>query len=605
MPCRKLPHSATPARHQTWLFGLLLVVATVAVFAPVVHHEFVVWDDDLHVYANPRLHPVTWTRVGAFWQAPYQHLYIPLTYTAWAALTWLSQTLLPGPLAAWPFHSLNLLLHLGSTLVVYRLGLLILAAPERTDSRLAGAAAGALLFGLHPLQVEAVAWVSGLKDVLCGWWALVAIWQYLEYARSPGERRGWGHYGLAMGAYGLALLAKPAAVVVPGMAGLLAVWGLGQRWSQALRALSGWVVMAGFWGLWTKGQQPDAALGWITPLWARPLIALDAVTFYVGKLLWPVGLGPDYGRTPQVVLEQGIGSVMALLPLVLGVGLWRRRQRLGGLGSAMAVFVVGLLPVLGGLPFMFQTYSTVADRYTYLAMVGAALGLGWAVQQAGRQRLVWLGSLLLLGVLGWRSMVQVQVWQDTVTLFTHALRVNPRRALAHNNLGLVLAQQNNLDDAMAHFLTARQLQPGFPEAHYNLGKTLTLQGRLDDAIPAYLEALRLRPQWAEAHNNLGVTLAAQGKYADAMPHYAQALLLKPDWAQAHYNIGEALARLGRTAEAIAAYQAALHWRPAWSQAAAQLTRLTATQPPSVPPTVSEAPLPAWHTTQEQAVDAMP
>jgi hypothetical protein len=540
MSCRKPVYSTTPQRCQSWLLGLLLVAATAVVLGPVVHYDFVVWDDNLHVYENPRLHPVTWEKVLAFWQAPYANLYIPLTYTVWAALAWLTHVVGPEPLTAGLFHQLNLLLHLGSVLVVYRLGLLLLAQNRDPDSRIAGAAVGALLFGVHPLQVEATAWVSGLKDTLCGWWALVAIWQYLEYIRASTRKRCGVHYGLATVAYGLALLAKPAAIAVPVMVCVLDTFILRRSWQHVARALGGWLVVAGLWGIWTKGQQAEPAIGFITPLWARPIIAADAITFYLGKLLWPIGLGPDYGRTPQMVLEQGVGYITAPITLLLGLGLWCFRRQLWGVAVAILVLVAGLLPVLGGVPFLFQDYSTVADRYVYLAMVGPALGLGWVVQRLGRRRLVWLGSMLILALLGWQSAEQVQVWHNTVTLFTHALQVNPSSALAHNNLGLTVAQQGKLDEAATHFHTALRLKPHLPEAHYNLGNVLMLQGKLDEASASYTTALQLRPPWAEAHNNLGVVLAAQGKLPEALVHYAQALLLKPDFAQAHANISKAL-----------------------------------------------------------------
>jgi hypothetical protein len=179
------------------LLGLLVVVVTAAIYMPIASYDFVAWDDDLHVYANPRLHPVTWSHMFAFWEAPYQYLYIPLTYTAWAALAWLSTQLLPmSPLHAPLFHGGNLLVHLGSTFVSYRLGLLLGLNPV-------AAAVGAAAFSLHPLQVEPVAWVSGLKDVLCGWWALTAIWGALVYLQTPEHRSQRQQYCLATMAFAL------------------------------------------------------------------------------------------------------------------------------------------------------------------------------------------------------------------------------------------------------------------------------------------------------------------------------------------------------------------------------------------------------------------
>ena len=589
MACRNGIVTYVSHVHPAWWAALVLVVSMLLVFGPVTTFDFVVWDDDLHVYANPHLTPFTWPHISIFWRAPYEHLYIPLTYTVWAAVAWISQPEYPHPMSAEPFHRLNLLLHIGSVFVVYRLGVVLLNRQATPASQTVLAATlGALTFGLHPLQVEAVAWVSGLKDVLCGWWTVVALWQYLVSMQS---KQGWKkalHYSTATVAFGCALLSKPTAVTVPVMAGLLAIGGGRQTWQQALRALGGWLLLALAWGMWTKSQQPDIALTFVVPLPMRPVIALDTITFYLWKLLWPVGLGPDYGRTPQMVLEQGRGLLTAMVPLGLGALLWRWGRQCTGLRLAGGVFLAALTPVLGLIPFMFQVYSTVADRYVYLAMIGVALGVGWLSQRLSQPRAVVIAAALLISLLAWRSTQQVQIWRDTTSLLSHALQVNPQSAMSHNNLGLTFAQEGRLDIARSAFQTAVQLQPNLPEAHYNLGKAFTMQGQFDTAIVHLKTALQLRPGWAEAHNNLGVTLATQGQHAAALAEYAKALLLKPGWADVYYNIGNVLAQQGRYAEALTAYRIAVRSRAVWLPATISLARLLTTHFSSSPQAIREA-----------------
>lgn len=485
------------------------------------------------------------------------------------------------------------------------------------------AAIGALVFGIHPLQVEAVAWVSGLKDVLCGFWALVAVWQYLRAAQTNSTRAWWGHYGTATGAYALALLAKPTAVVVPVLAGLLAMRGLGQTWRTAGRALGGWLAVALGWSVWTKGLQPDVLLGTVPSWLERLLVAADTVMFYVGKLLWPLGLGPDYGRTPQVVLEQATlwGISVAVLGGALGLW-WVSRRWLPGLGLAAAVGVAALLPGLGLVAFAFQAYSTVADRYAYLAVVGAALGIGLVLRRWSHHGVVWgLTALMVVGLI-WRSVQQVTIWHDTTALFTHALQVNPRSALAYNNLGWTMAQRGDLDRAIGHFQQALQLRPQMLEARYNLGDAFAKQGKLQEAVAQYTAVLQRKPAWPEVHNNLGTALMRQGQLEEAIQHYQEALRLKPEWALAANNTGDALVKQqrldealvwfarasqwqpaipeapynlavllwqqGRIAEAITAYREALRRRPDWFQAASHLAWLLATQPEPSPQDAAEA-----------------
>ena len=214
------------------------------VYVPTLAFEFT-WDDNANVWANPLLNPVTWANLRTLWQAPYASLYVPMTYTVWAALAWLHQLWWPGPLSPAPFHGLNVLGHALNGLLVAQL-LRRLLSPEHPPAlrtRVA-ATAGALLFVVHPLQVEAVAWVSSLKDVLYGWWALLALWHYLEYARRPPGYQRWLQYGLAILTFSLALLSKPAAVMVPGLAGVLA-WGLFQQpWRSTLLTLGPWLCFA-------------------------------------------------------------------------------------------------------------------------------------------------------------------------------------------------------------------------------------------------------------------------------------------------------------------------------------------------------------------------
>ena len=234
--------TADPAVWLPRAIMLLLMVVTLAVFWPVHSHEFLLWDDHRNIYENPALHSFTLDHIFSFWRAPYMDLYIPCTYILWGLTAVVSRWVSPQPIDGVPldphlFHSLNLLVHLLNVLVVWRIVRLLLGrtmragqspAPGQTRARVEWAAcSGALLFAMHPLQVEAVAWVAGLKDVLCGSLSFVAIWQYLRYASgdveaasssNPSRGQGqhpWRHYGLATGMFVLALLAKPTAVVTP------------------------------------------------------------------------------------------------------------------------------------------------------------------------------------------------------------------------------------------------------------------------------------------------------------------------------------------------------------------------------------------------------
>jgi tetratricopeptide (TPR) repeat protein len=576
----------------TWGIMLLLIVVTLAVFWPVHSHEFILWDDNKTVYENPALRSFTLDHLLRFWRAPHMELYIPFTYMLWALTAavsrWVTQQPTGGaPLDPQLFHSLNLLVHLVTVLVVWRLVRLLLsrtlregqsAAHGHTRVRVEWAAcSGALLFAVHPLQVEAVAWVSGFKDVLCGCLSCVAIWQYLCYASGSGEAapsdqpsldtapRPLGHYWLATGVFVLALLAKPTAVVVPVVAWLLDVWGWPRTWRIRRPAVLAWLVLATLWGVFTTWVQPATNVLFTVPLWTRPLIAGDAVAFYLYKCVFPFWLGVDYGRTPEVVLAQSWLWFTGLVPWGLAGWLWCKRAQVPWLATTAGVGVAGLLPVLGFIPFEFQNYSTVADHYMYMAMLGPALALAWGLAQSSR-RVLTIGCVVVMGVWGMRSAWQTRYWHTTISLFEHTLTVNPGSAVAHNNLGLALTAQNRITEAVDHYTEALRLLPSYALAHYNLGHLLSRQGQTQEAIRHYTAAVRLLPTYAEAHNNLGLALANQGRSPAAIAHYTEALRLQPWNADAHNNLGNALLSQGQIPEAMHHYTEALHLQPDFAEA---------------------------------------
>lgn len=582
--------------YRRYLIALLLIALTVAAFWPVLDHGFV-WDDRVNVKENPYLNPATLANVLHFWQKPYERLYIPVTYTVWAALTQFAELsttdqskaqLDPGL-----FHVANLILHLLSTLVVFT----ILKMLVCNDWAAGG---GAALFAWHPVQVEPVAWVTGMKDVLSGFLSLATLWQYLLYAtataaadNSAGTRakssikksdtskikRRTLHYALATLFFILALLAKPTAVVVPFVAWALNHWALRRSARQSTVALASWLAVAVPIMLLTKSVQPDEDIEFITPLWARPLVAGDAVAFYLYKLMVPLWLGPDYGRSPASLLREGWIYFTWIVPAGLGVFVWLWRKRMPWLVASAGVFVVSILPVSGLIPFGFQDISTVADRYLYLSMLGPALALAYFLSQ-NWGRVVAAACVLILGLLGIVSALQALHWRDNISLFSHALKINSNSWLAHFNVGVGLARQGKTGDAIGHLREALRIKPDYADAHYTLGNSLVEQGRLDEATHHYQEAVRIEPDFAEAHNNLGNILLMQGEFKEAIRHFRQALELRPAGSEIHgihFNLGDALVREGHLEEGIKQFQEAVKINPDFAEAYHSLGRIIAAQ----------------------------
>lgn len=513
---------------------------------------------------------------------PYQGLYTPLTYTLYALVAWAPALITANAAAGITpnpqlFHGLNLLLHLLGVLSVWRILRLLLNRTRQPETETPGrvdawplewaACGGALLFAIHPIQVEPVAWVAGMKDLLFGLLSLVAVWYYLLYVDAktePGRpSRPALHYGLATGAFVLALLAKPTAVVVPVIVWLLAVWGWRRSWPKQISGLLVWFIIAVAWGMLTRWVQPASNLDFEPPLWTRPLVAGDALLFYLYKLVLPIRFGPDYGRSPEYVLAHGWLFFTGLVPFAVAVWIWLKRERLSWLATAAGVFVVVLLPVLGLIPFEFQRYSTVADRYVYLAMLGPALALAWGLTWP-KKKIAAIGCAIVLGLFVLRSVWQIPYWHNTATFFKQALQVHSDSFIAHHNLGFALAEQGQDAEAVSHFTKALRLKPEFPKAlihfsealrlqptsakaHVNLAGVLLQEGKVQEAELHYTEAIRLKPRYKNAHLRLSIVLASQGEFDRAKYHVSEVLRMDPDHKAAR-RILESIEYLARSSK---------------------------------------------------------
>lgn len=510
------------------LFIILLVLATFLVFGRICGHEFAGWDDPSTLHQNPRLNPPTLPGLLWYWRHAAMDIYIPLTYTLWAALAHVGRLQVPDQgiaLNPWVFHTASVLVHLLSVLAAF-------ALLKRLFKSEPAAAFGALLFGLHPVQVETVAWASGMKDLLCGLFALLALGQYVAYAQAKGAE-GTKPYALAAGCFVLAMLSKPTGMILPLLAGIIDLLVVGRSWKKAALALGPWLVLSAACAAVARLAQPAEGVP-LTALWARPLIVGDALAFYLYKLLWPAALATDYGRRPAVVLASSWAYLTWLAPATLGLFLWWRRRLYPELAAGGLLFVAGALPVLGFTPFLFQYYSTTADHYLYLSMLGPALALAWALSRYPGRR-AFLACGIALTLLGARSLLQAGHWQSNPALWTQVLEVNPNSWIAHRELGAALERQGKAEAAAAHYRQAVQAKPDDAQAHQKLARHYAQRQQWPEAIEAtrrYIGAFESwpaakRPNLAAAHEELGLMLLAQNRPAEALQAFERARHLDP------------------------------------------------------------------------------
>jgi len=604
---------------------VLLAAATAAVFVPVLHNEFVNWDDDATVTDNLAFRQAGGPALRWMFTTFYLGHYQPLS--------WLSFTLDYYIWGSNPagYHLTSMILHAVNAALFYLLcvRLLRLAKPEWDGRTLEiGAALAALLFALHPLRVESVAWATERRDVLSGIFFFLTMLAYLKSVTAAESNTYMRWLGAALLAYMLSLLSKATAMTLP--VALVAIDffplrridsnGIGPRhvWLEKLPFLflgAAAAVVAGV------AQQVSGAMDTFTkhtPL-QRLAQASFAVWYYIEKTFLPAGVYPMYDLPIQFSPWEPVyvAGFFAAAAVTLVLALARRR-----LPAALAawVYYLALIAPVSGIA---QSGSQmVADRYTYLSCLGWALLAGGGAAALWRARLrketlgrylavaAALGVLLTLAAMTRR---QIGVWRDSATLYAYVLANTPRPSrIAFNNLAGLLAESGRYAEAIVYYNRALEIQPDYDEARANLGNALAAQGKKDEAIAQYREALRINPNSMVAHhnlglalvregkidealehyrraveinpgflegqNNLGLLLASRGQYQEAMEHLRKAIEISPAFPLAHVNLGDVLITLGRRSEAIAEFHKALELDPNLASARASLTRALASDP---------------------------
>jgi len=538
-PPARSPGRSPPAK--AWECALIFAAALVA-YLPAIRAGLI-WNDSDYL-TRPDLRSLRglgriWFELGATEQ------YYPVLHSAF----WLEHRLWGDALAG--YHLLNVLWHAAAACLLVAV-LRRLAIP--------GAWLAGILFVLHPVAVESVAWISEQKNTLSLVFYLGAALAYLRFDEGRRPRP----YLLGLALFVLALLSKSVTATLPAALLVVLWWRRGRlSWKGDVAPLAPWLALgaaSGLFSAWVErtyigaeGEHFGLNLG------ERALLAARAVWFYLGKLLWPENLTFIYPRW-DVNSTAAWQYAFPLALLGLAAALWLLRRRTRAPLAALLFFVGSLFPILGFFNVYAFVFSYVADHWQYLASLGvitlAAAGLAAVRGAPGRVAAALLA--LVLGTLTWR---QCRMYRDLETLYRTTLERNPATWMAQSNYASLLNQQGRLDDALRHYEAAIRLAPTYPEIHYNLADALVRAGRSREAVGEYEAALRLSPDYAAAHANLGTTLVALGNLAGAIPHFAAALRLRPDLPQAHYGLGFALEHTGRLPEAIPEYAAAVRLAP--------------------------------------------
>ncbi len=512
-----------------WLFALGLLIVVLLTYNPAWNGR-PVWDDDAHL-TKPELQSLNgltriWTEPGATQQ------YYPLVHSVF----WVGHQVWGDNVV--PYHLLNILLHVSSALLLWRI-LLRLKIP--------GAWLAAAIFALHPVQVESVAWISELKNTLSGFCFFSAAFFYLKFD----EKRSRADYAFAFILFLLGLMSKSVIATLPPALLVVFWWKRGRLdWKKEIVPLLPFFVAgisSGLFTAWMERTQIGAhghqfTLSFIE----RCLIAGRAFWFYLAKLFWPAKLTFIY---PRWHISQSIWwqYLLVFAAIALFVILWSVRKRSRGPLAAFLFFGGMLFPVLGFVNVYPFVYSYVADHFQYLACTGiivlASAGLVLWLKKLPQEKptlryLIPILVIVLFVGLGWK---QAHAYQDAETLYLTTLNRNPDCWLAYNNLSTIFLAKGNLDKALEFANRAVELQPDDMEPHIAAGDVLLRKRRVSEAIGHFQKAISIRPDYGEGYSHLGSAYLLSGRFAEAKEQYQKTLSLTPRSVVARNNLAWLLA----------------------------------------------------------------
>jgi tetratricopeptide (TPR) repeat protein len=556
---------------------LFLVLATGAVYLQVWNHEFVGYDDDGYVTENVRVkNGLTLDNIIWAFKTPHK--------SNWHPLTWVSHLLdveLFG-MQSGRHHMTNVLFHILNSLLLF-------GVFRKMTGKVWQSGFVAAMFALHPLHVESVAWVSERKDVLSMFFWMLTLWSYARYAEYPQIKR----YIPVIGFLTLGLMAKPMLVTLPFVLLLLDYWPLkrvqfntsnkdtamaAQRFSVGflIREKAPFFVLSLTSCFITFfAQKKGGAIGAFEthPFSVRVANAFVSYLEYIQKMIWPDNLAVLYPYPGTISRWQLIAALIVLSGIsFLAI---RYLKQLPWLGVGWFWYLGTLVPVIGLVQVGVQA---LADRYTYIPLTGLFIIFAWGLTQlmAGwRHRRIAISAICaaLFPILMTTAWTQASYWQNSLTLFTHALDVTSDNYVIHNNLGFELALKGQADDALKHYREALRINPDFEIAYINLGKALLLKGKLDESVRYYQALLEIKPGYARVHHNLGLTLLRKGDTENAIFHFREALRINNDYAEVYNSLGAAMVSKGKIKEAISHFRQALQIKPDFYEAQKNLSKL--------------------------------
>lgn len=548
--------------HWFWLFIGLAAVITFLVYLPSLRNDFVNRDDNVYVYENLNIQSIDlglagWIPSVVIWH-PMTMLSLAIDYSIWG-------------LAPIGYHLTNNILHSLNTFLVAILSILLIniayGHPHTgcgSKRALIAGLTAAFLFGVHPLHVESVAWTSERKDVLCGFFFLLALLMYLNYAVTQNDKRQKKliYYLSCFIFFIFALLSKPMAVSLPLVMLILDFYPLKRLTSEKSKTIlleklpfvpfSLLMSLSAVWVHYAEKKLPTLKHYQISE---RILSALRAYIFYLYKMIAPINLATFYPLPDRIGLFESIeylGAFVLILIISLLAVRFIKRNRL--YISIWLYYLVTLLPVIGLV--QVGGYASAADRYTYLPSIGPFIlvGLGIALTYerfAANYRIITFAIFAIFAAfLTTQTVMQVYVWRNSITLWSHELKLYPSATIAYNMRGIAYYGKGQFQDAIMDYNEAVKIDPTFKEALNNRGNALYNIGNYQQAIDDYSAALNIDPLQDASYTNRGSAYARIKNYPLAIKDLEEAIRLKPNNPSVYYNLAMIYSELNSTMQAL-------------------------------------------------------
>lgn len=568
-----------------WIAGI--VIAAASIYLPYIGHSFINFDDDILIVKNSAVQELSLRSVQYMFSSYDPELYVPLTMVSFQITHALAG------LTPWAYHIFNLVLHIGSATVLF-----FILRTLFQSSTIAGITA--VLFAVHPINVEAVLWASARKDVLSSFLFFSSWWLYVWYHETGRQHRYW----LSVGIFLLALLAKVSVLILPAIL-LLSDWAWERPIDRtALHEKVPYLILSGIFAV--VAVMGKAAVLQSMSVMDRFLLTCKTIAFYAWKMLFPSDFSLIYPQTAviNIAVPEFWMSVIATLLLVIVTmyALWRWRI----VGFALSIFLLAILPSVA--TFYKNGFVLFAsDRYAYIAGIGVFLCIAMAINTLLQRGMLmarsarYVAAMILVGC-GVMAGLQARVWQSPLSIFENVLAIYPESVLAHNNIGAILQEQGKRTEAVEYYKKAIAIDPLYPTPYVNIAKHVLQQGdragaeswyrdmhqqlqqkdvwsgedanaiavyalfledqnRLTEAVVLYEEAAERYPYSFQTQSNLGIKYQQLGRKEDAINHLEAAVEFLSSNADIHYRLAALYAETGRFEEALASLKRVLRLDP--------------------------------------------